>query len=35
MMKQKKGFEIDMHTEDKQAEKSIEVFNLKQLYENH
>jgi hypothetical protein len=30
-----KGFEIDIHTEDTQAEKSIEVFNLKQLYENH
>ena len=29
------GFEIDIKTEDKKAEKSIEVFNLKQLYENH
>ena len=29
------GFEIDINTEDKKAEKSIEVFNLKQLYENH
>ncbi|CAA6805563.1 MAG: Unknown protein [uncultured Sulfurovum sp.] len=30
-----KGFKIDINTKDKKAEKSIEVFNLKQLYENH
>lgn len=30
-----KGFQIDISTEDKQAEKSIEIFNLEQLYKNH
>jgi len=30
-----KGFKVEITTEDKQAEKSIEVFNLNQLYENH